>query len=113
MVEKSITLVVKKSTIQGGGIARIHEAYLNHLSIKSGENVVVSFRDKSIIVKVFGDSLIGTTDIRLRENDIQKLGVRKRETVKISRLIPISENLKEKGLKIFNIGKFFKKNSYK
>lgn len=103
MVDESIKLIVKKSTIPGGGIARIHEKYLSNLSIQSGENVVVTFKDKSIIIKVFSDSLIGNRDIRLRENDIKKLGVRKTETVEITRLIPITESIKEKYMKIINI----------
>ena len=109
MENSSISLTVKKSTIPGYGIARIHESYFNYLSIESGDNIVVAFGGESIIVKVFGDSLIGKGDIRLRQDDIKKLGTHKRKTVEISRLIPIKETIQIKGGKLFRFKNYINK----
>lgn len=88
-------LTVKKSAVKGEGIARIHEAVLGSLTIQSGENVVVSSNTKSILVTVFVDTLIGENDIRLRENDMKKLGVKKGDYINVEKHRKISDATKE------------------
>jgi len=88
-------LTVKKSAIKGGGIARIHESTLHKLSIPPGEDIAVSSEMKSILVTVFSDTLIGENDIRLRENDIKKLGVKKGGYVNAEKYRKISDATKE------------------
>jgi len=88
-------LTVKKSAVKGEGIARIHESVLGSLTIQSGENVVVSSNTKSILVTVFGDTLIGKNDVRLRENDMKKLGVKKGDYINVKNYRKISDATKE------------------
>lgn len=95
-------MTVKKSAVKGEGIARIHDAALGSLTIQSGENIVVSSDTKSILVTMFGDTLIGKDDIRLRENDMKKLGVKKGDCVNVEKYRKISDVSKEE---IKRIGK--------
>jgi len=88
-------MTVKKSAIKGEGIARIYESVLDNLAIHSGENIVVSSDTKSILVTVFGDMFIGKNDIRLRENDMKKLGVKKGDYVNVEKYRKISDATKE------------------
>ncbi|MDI6917756.1 MAG: hypothetical protein QMC80_08185 [Thermoplasmatales archaeon] len=88
-------MTVKKSAVKGEGIARIHEAVLDSLTIHSGENIVVSSSAKSILVTVFGDTLIGKNDIRLRENDMKKLDVKKGDRVDVEEYKKISDVAKD------------------
>lgn len=93
-------LTVKKSAIKGGGIARIHESMMHKLSIPSGEDLAVSSEMKSILVTVFSDTLIGENDIRLRENDIKKLGVKKGVYVNVEKYRKMSDTTRN-GMKRF------------
>ena len=79
----SISLTAKRCAIPGVGIGRIHERNLEPLSLKSGDHIIVKGQDNSIIIKVFADSLIGENDIRLREDDLKRLKIKKNEQVKV------------------------------
>ncbi len=74
--EEALELVVVGSKISVGGVARIHENVLKQLGIKSGDHVVVGFKDKSVLVKAFGDRIIDEGEISLRSRERDRLGVR-------------------------------------
>ena len=88
-------LVVRKSAISGGGIARVHISVLEDMGIEPGENIVVRSGNRAIIVKVFGDNLVEKGDIRLRAKDMKRLGVKKGDRVEIEPLIPLIPRVKK------------------
>ncbi len=78
-------LVVEKSPVEAGGRARVNNAILDGLEITSGDLAVVSSDKKDILVTVFGDDLVEEGKIRLRMNDVDKLGVVEDEEVSVKR----------------------------
>lgn len=97
----NIELVVVESKISMGGVARIHVTVLNRLGLKSGDHAVVRCGQRSIIVKVFGDSIIDEGEISLRVKDRRRLGVREGDYVTIEPYIKLKDTIVKK-LGIFN-----------
>ncbi|MFW5945546.1 MAG: hypothetical protein ACOCSJ_01710 [Candidatus Natronoplasma sp.] len=78
-------LVVEKSPVEAGGRARVNSAILDELEITRGDLTVVSSDKKDILVTVFGDDLVDEGRIRLRVNDMDKLGVEEDEEVSVKK----------------------------
>ncbi|MFW9879045.1 MAG: hypothetical protein ACFFG0_38690 [Candidatus Thorarchaeota archaeon] len=95
--EIKIDLDVKESHIEGeDGVARISDTVLQKLGAEEGHSIVVSSKEKSILVTIYGDKLIEENLISLRPGDRKKLHVSKGDKVSLSLSKSVGESLKEK-----------------
>ena len=82
-------LIVVESRITRGGIARINKRVLSDLGLTNGDHIVVKHGNKTILVRVVGDSLIDEGEISLRAKDRKKLGVKEGDLVVVSKYSPL------------------------
>lgn len=70
---KSIKLVITRSKVGGGGIARVNEKVMKRLNTGSGDFIGARYKDDIILVKGVADHTMGMKDISLRAKDINRL----------------------------------------
>ncbi len=75
MVEE-VLLQVVSSPIKFGGRARVNDKTLDEANIKEETLVVVSSEKKDVLVTIYSDMLIEEGLIKLRGEDMRKLGVK-------------------------------------
>jgi uncharacterized protein with PhoU and TrkA domain len=92
---EEVTLQAVKRAMPGHGRARIHSSLLDPLGISDNEEVeVVTTSGSSLTLTAFADSLVETTQIRISEEDLKKLGIESGTSVTVRRKTPLVEQVK-------------------
>lgn len=74
-------LTVENSPVKVGGRARVSFSTVKDLDLEEGDLAIVSSESKDILVSTFCDKFVEDNVIVLREQDIKKLNVSKRDNV--------------------------------
>jgi len=76
-------LEVESSPVEAGGRVRVNKDILEDLEVKEGELLVVSSKNKDILVSVYSDEMIDERKINIRVKDRDKLQVEEGDEVTI------------------------------
>lgn len=82
-MEEKNELTVQKSPVKFGGRARINKDVLEKLDITKGDTILVRSKSKDILVSLYYDGFMKDKNIKLREEDMKKLGVEEGDKVVI------------------------------
>ncbi|MFH0967704.1 MAG: TrkA C-terminal domain-containing protein [Methanobacteriota archaeon] len=92
---EEVTLRAVKRAMPGHGRARIHSSLLTTFGIEdNGEVEVVGPAGVKLTLTIFADSLVEKGQIRISEDDLNKLGIPDGGDVVARRKIPVSEQVK-------------------
>ncbi len=80
---ESLILEVEKSPVRSGGRVRVNKEDIEGLEIDDGDLIVVSSKEKDILVSIYTDEMIENGKISIREEDRKKLKVEEGDDVEI------------------------------
>ncbi len=92
-MSNNLTLKVEESPVKSGGRSRVSQDTLKKMSLAEGELVVLSSNNKDILVTLYCDNLIGNGKIKIRHQDLKKLGVKDGDEVTIKQHQSLLTNL--------------------
>ncbi len=87
-----IELSVVSSPIKFGGRARVNEKTLDETRIDEGSLVVISSDKRDILLTIYSDLLIDEGLVKLREDDMRKLGVKEGAVIKMKKHSSLLKN---------------------
>ncbi|MFP3871745.1 MAG: hypothetical protein ACLFVL_02570 [Candidatus Aenigmatarchaeota archaeon] len=80
---EQLRLEVENSPIEAGGRVRIDKDTLEELNVVEGELIVVSSKNKDILVSVYSDEMMEKGKISIRVKDRKKLEVEEGDGVDV------------------------------
>lgn len=93
LMSNHLTLKVEESPVKSGGRSRVSRQTLQELNLGEGELVVLSSNKKDILVTLYCDNLIRNGQIKIRQQDLRKLGVKEGDEVKLKQHQSLLTNL--------------------
>ncbi|MBS3816100.1 MAG: hypothetical protein KGY76_00875 [Candidatus Thermoplasmatota archaeon] len=82
-MKEEITLKVKKSPVESGGRVRVNNSIIEDLDMEDGDLIVVSSKNKDVLVSAYSDEMIEEDNISIRVKDRKKLGVEEEDEVEV------------------------------
>ncbi len=92
---KELPLKVIKSSILGGGIARINKDDLQEIGFDQTSNLSVSSEEKGVILKTVPDKITEKGTIIIREKDMGRLEIEEGDTVLVGDYETLKSEIKE------------------
>ncbi len=89
---------VKRSAIGKSGRVRICKSAFEEASLSSGDLVIIEYGSKTILVEGYTDVLVEDGYVRLRWNDLKRLGVLEEDEVALQPYQPLGKAIK-RGIK--------------
>lgn len=93
---KVLELKVAKSVIKVDGTCRVHDVVLPSLELDEKDQMAILHEDELILCTVFADDLVTKGSIKLRGEDMKRLGVNEGTKVLVGSLDDVKKHLKEK-----------------
>ena len=92
---QEIELTIKKRAFPSKGRVRLHETKLTDLGIVNGDHVdlINETTKKTVTVTVISDTMVGTDEIRVSEDDLKALGLKEGDKVPVKRSLGLKEKL--------------------
>jgi hypothetical protein len=92
---ENLTLKIKKRAFPSHGRVRLHESRLSDLKIVNGDHVDLMNESakKTVTVTVISDTMVGTDEIRVSEEDLKSLGLSEGQNVSIKKSLGMKEKL--------------------
>ena len=77
-------LTVKKSPIKVDGTCRVPETVLPLIDVEEKGQLAIHFREKSILCTMFADHMISDGHIKLRSEDMERIGAKEGDSVVVA-----------------------------
>jgi formylmethanofuran dehydrogenase subunit D len=92
---QEIELTIKKRAFPSKGRVRLHESKLTDLGIVNGDHVdlINETTKKTVTVTVISDTMVGTDEIRVSEDDLKALGLNEGDKVPVKKSLGLKEKL--------------------
>jgi formylmethanofuran dehydrogenase subunit D len=92
---QEIELTIKKRAFPSKGRVRLHESKLTDLGIVNGDHVdlINETTKKTVTVTVISDTMVGTDEIRVSEDDLKALGLKEGDKVPVKKSLGLKEKL--------------------
>jgi formylmethanofuran dehydrogenase subunit D len=92
---QEIELTIKKRAFPSKGRVRLHESKLTDLGIVNGDHVdlINETTKKTVTVAVISDTMVGTDEIRVSEDDLKALGLKEGDKVPVKKSLGLKEKL--------------------
>lgn len=92
---ENLTLKIKKRAFPSHGRVRLHESRLSDLKIVNGDHVDLmnEAAKKTVTVTVISDTMVGTDEIRVSEEDLKSLGLSEGQNVSVKKSLGMKEKL--------------------
>jgi formylmethanofuran dehydrogenase subunit D len=92
---QEIELTIKKRAFPSKGRVRLHESKLTDLGIVNGDHVdlINETTKKTVTVSVISDTMVGTDEIRVSEEDLKALGLKEGDKVPVKKSLGLKEKL--------------------
>jgi formylmethanofuran dehydrogenase subunit D len=92
---QEIELTIKKRAFPSKGRVRLHESKLTDLGIVNGDHVdlINETTKKTVTVSVISDTMVGTDEIRVSEDDLKALGLKEGDKVPVKKSLGLKEKL--------------------
>jgi formylmethanofuran dehydrogenase subunit D len=92
---QEIELTIKKRSFPSKGRVRLHESKLTDLGIVNGDHVdlINETTKKTVTVSVISDTMVGTDEIRVSEEDLKALGLKEGDKVPVKKSLGLKEKL--------------------
>jgi formylmethanofuran dehydrogenase subunit D len=92
---QEIELTIKKRAFPSKGRVRLHESKLADLGIVNGDHVDLmnETTKKTVTVTVISDTMVGTDEIRVSEDDLKALGLKEGDKVPVKKSLGLKEKL--------------------
>ena len=92
---KVLELKVAKSVIKVDGTCRVHDSVLPDLGMEEKDQLTIHFEDEAVLCTLYADDLVPKGTIKLRGEDMKRLGVSEGHKVLVGSRDDMKRHVKE------------------